>query len=154
MRRSGFTVILIVLLIAGLAAAGLTAAEEGVTVRSDSLQIQEKTGNIRFQGGVEVRMGEMMLSCDLLVVHTDEADPSRIMSGEGSGNIVMIRGSDRVESQEAAFDLEAGIVELSGGPRLIREKTTIQADRIIYSLDKGTVSFHGPVRALFKAQED
>ena len=154
MRRSRFTVLLIALLVMGLAAAGRTAEKESVTVRSDSLQIQEKTGNIRFQGGVEARMGDMMLSCDLLVVHTDEADPSRIISGEGSGNVVMIRGSDRVESQEAVFDLEAGNVELSGEPRLIREKTTIQADRIIYSIDKGTVSFHGPVRALFKAQED
>jgi lipopolysaccharide export system protein LptA len=151
-----YTVALLIvcLVITCLAATVWAAPDKGVTVRSDSLQIQEKTGDIRFEGNVEVRMEGVVLSCDLLFVKTDSMDSSRIMSGQASGNVVMIRGADRVESQEAIFNLEAGDVELTGEPRLIREETIIEAERIVYSVEKGAATFFGPVRAIFKAPGD
>ena len=130
------------------------ASDRDVTVNSDSLQIQDKTGDIQFQGKVEVRMGDVVLSCDFLTVHADEADTSSISSGEASGNIVLTRERDRVEAREAVFDLVAGYVELTGDPRLIREETIIEAEKIVYSIEEGTASFSGPVRALFKAPGD
>jgi len=144
----------IAVLVICLATAAWAASDKGVTIRSDSLQMQEKTGDIRFEGEVEVRMDEIVLTCDLLTVHADEEDPSKILSGEAFGNVVMTRGSDRVEAQEAVFDLEAGDVQLTGVPRLTRGETTIEAEKIIYSIDEGTVSFSGPVRALFKTLGD
>jgi lipopolysaccharide export system protein LptA len=137
-----------------LGTTALAASGEEVTVSSDSLQIQEKTGDIQFEGKVEVRMGDVVLNCDFLTVHADDADTSRILSGEASGNVVMTREGDRVEAREAYFDLEAGNVQLTGVPRLIREDATIEAEKIVYSIEEGTVSFSGPVRALFKAPGD
>ena len=137
-----------------LTTAAWAASDNGVTVNSDSLQIQEKTGDIRFEGKVEVRIADVVLSCDFLTVHADEADTSRVVSGKASGNVVLTRGTDRVEAQEAVFDLEAGDVQLTGVPRLTREETTIEAEKIIYSIAEGTVSFSGPVRALFKTLGD
>jgi lipopolysaccharide export system protein LptA len=141
-------------LILCLAATVWAAPDNGVTVRSNGLQIQEKTGDIRFEGEVEVLMADIVMSCDLLTVHADDADASRILSGEASGNVVMTRGPDRVEAQFAVFDLETGIVELTGVPRLTREETTIEAEKIVYSITEGTASFSGPVKALFKAPGD
>lgn len=130
------------------------ASDKAFTVTSTSLQIQEKTGDISFEGKVEVRTAEIVLHCDLLVVQTDKADPSKILSGMASGNVVLIRGNDRVKAEEAVFDLEAGKVELTGVPQLIREETTIEAEKIVYSIEEGTASFQGPVKALFKAVGD
>lgn len=144
----------VVFLIMCLSSAAWAAPEDEVTIRSNTLQIQEKKGDIRFEGEVEVRMELIVLNCDLLTVHADEADPSKILSGKASGNVVMTRGSDRVEAREAVFDLEAGKVELTGVPRLTREETTIEAEKIIYSIEEGTASFQGPVRAIFKGPED
>jgi lipopolysaccharide transport protein LptA len=138
-----------------LAAAGRAdAAPRNVDVRSTSLQIQEKTGEIRFEGSVEVRMSGVVLTCDLLTVKADPADPSKIVSGRASGNVVLTREGDRVTADEAVFDLETETVELSGVPRLIREDTTIEAEGIVYSLAEGTTSFKGPVRALFRGGGD
>ena len=130
------------------------ASDKSVTVNSTSLQFEEKTGDIRFEGDVEVRMDEFVLSCDLLVVQADEIDPSRILSGRASGNVVLTRGNDRVQAEEAVFDLKIGKVELTGGPQLIREESTIKAEKIVYSIEEGSASFEGPVRALFKAAGD
>ena len=149
-----FSRYVVILLVICFASAAWAAPDKGVTIRSNSLQIQEKKGDIRFEGDVEVRMDMIVLSCDLLTVHADDADPSRIVSGMATGNVIMTRGSDRVEAREAMFDLEAGKVELTGVPRLTREETTIQAEKIVYSIEEGTASFQGPVRALFKAPEN
>jgi lipopolysaccharide export system protein LptA len=155
LRNPGCRAICLVAVLAMcLAPAAWAASAKGVTVRSNSLKIQEKTGDIQFQGEVEVRMAEVVLNCDLLTVHADAADPSKILSGEASGNVTMTRGSDTVIAQKAVFDLEAGNVELTGVPRLTREETTIEAETIVYSIAEGTASFSGPVRALFKAPGD
>jgi len=137
-----------------LAVTALAASDRNVTVHSNSLQILEARGDIRFEGAVEVRMAEIVLICDLLTVHTDNTDTSRIISGEASGNVVMTWGNDRIEAREAVFDLDAGTVEITGVPRLTREETTIEAEKIIYSMEEGTASFSGPVRAFFKATGD
>jgi len=139
------------ILIMCLAPTAWAASARDVTVRSNSLQMQEKTGDVRFEGEVEVRMDEVVLNCDLLTVHADTTDPSNILSGVATGSVVMTRGSDTVNAQKAVFDLETGNVELTGAPRLTREETTIEAEKIVYSITKGTASFSGPVRALFKA---
>ena len=122
----------------------------GLTVKSDTLQIQEQTGEVRFEGRVQVLLTEATLTCDLLVVQTETGDSSRVRSGRATGSVVMVRGSDRIEAQEAFFDLITGSVELKGSPSLYREGTAIEAERIVYSLEKGSAQFFGPVRALFQ----
>jgi len=137
-----------------LAAAGSAAADTDITIQSKTLEIQEKSGAISFEGGVEVLMGEITLTCDLLTVHAGSADPTAIVSGEATGNVVMKRGTETVQAQMAVFDLEAGNVELTGSPRLTREDTAIEAVRIIYSIEEGKASFVGPVRAIFKTSAE
>jgi len=151
MRSLFFTAVALIMC---AATAGLAASDNGVTVRSNSLQINEITGDIRFEGAVEVRMALAVLNCDLLVVHADSMDSSKILSGEAFGNVVMTRGTDRLEAQEAVFDLEAGNAQFTGAPRLTREETTIEAEKIVYSIEDGTASFVGSVRAIFKAPGD
>jgi len=131
----------------------LAVPETGVTVNSDSLQIQETTGSIRFEGHVRANLTDGVLNCDVLIVQVEGKDSSRIRSGEATGNVVLTRGGDRVEAQKAFFDLEAGKVKLTGVPRLIRKNSTIQAETIIYSMDQGAVSFSGSVKALFDRPE-
>ena len=129
-------------------------AQNNVDVRSNSLEIQETTGEIRFEGEVEVHMDGFVMTCDLLTVKTDTRDPSKIISGRASGKVTLTKDGDRVTAREAVFNLEAGEVELTGVPKLIREDTTIEAEGIVYSLSEGKASFTGPVRALFKGSGD
>lgn len=143
-----------VALIMCLAAVSWAAPEEKVSVRSNSLQLQEKQGDISFEGDVEVRMSQIVLNCDLLTVRSAAGDPSRILSGKASGNVVLTRGSDTVKASTAVFDLEKGQVILSGVPRFTREETTIEAQEIVYSIDDGTASFTGPVKAVFETAGD
>jgi lipopolysaccharide transport protein LptA len=147
MKRS--IVLLLILLMFG--STGWAQLEKGDEIRilSDSLRITDQTGVIQFEGSVRVLLTETTLTCDSLTVRTSVEDPSQVLSGRAVGNVVVERGQERVEAGEANFDIEKGTVELTGSPFLIKGRTTIQADRIIYLLDEGTADFQGPVRAVF-----
>jgi lipopolysaccharide transport protein LptA len=122
---------------------------DGIRIFSDSLRIMDQTGMIHFEGNVKVQLTEAVLTCDRLTVRTSEQDPSKVLSGKASGSVVMERGQEKVEAGEALFDLEKDTVELTGSPSLLKGRTTIQAERIVYMLDEGTAAFHGPVKAVF-----
>ncbi len=129
-------------------------ADAGVEVNSDNLRIEERSGVIHFEGNVHVRLADAALTCDLLTVRTSQNDPSSVREGEASGNVVLERGGDRIEAGKATFDLVGGKVELIGRPRLTRADSTITSRRITYSLEDGTASFEGPVKAVFTSPED
>ncbi len=130
------------------------AAGEGVQISSDKLRIEERSGAVYFEGNVQVQLAEGALSCDLLTVRTSKEDPSVVREGEATGNVVLERGPDRVLAGKAIFDLVKGSVELTGDPQLTRADSTITAKSITYSLDEGTASFEGPVKAVFSSPEN
>jgi lipopolysaccharide transport protein LptA len=127
--------------------------DEGIRILSDSLKIRDQTGVVQFEGNVLVKISGASMTCDQLTVHTSKEDASKVLSGTAIGRVVVVmeREEDRVEAEEARFDLETATVELVGSPRLFRGKTTIQAERIVYLLEEGTATFHGSVRAVFTA---
>jgi lipopolysaccharide export system protein LptA len=129
------------------------AAGEAVQINSDNLRIEERSGTVHFEGNVQVQLSEGVLSCDLLIVMTSKEDSSVVRKAEATGNVVLQRGQDRVQAGKAIFDLEKGNVELTGDPFLTRADSTITARSIAYSLDDGTASFEGPVKAVFSSPE-
>ena len=130
------------------------SAGEAVQISSDNLRIEERSGTVHFEGNVQVQLSEGFLSCDLLIVMTSKEDSSVVRKAEATGSVVLQRGADRVQAGKAIFDLEKGIVELTGDPFLTRADSTITARSITYSLDEGTASFEGPVKAVFSSPED
>ena len=126
-------------------------AETGKEVRilSDSLLIMDRSGVVHFERHDRDQINGANLNCHHLDVLTNEEDPSIVLSGTATGHVVMEHGGDRVEAGEARFDLESSTVDLKGSPRLLRDRTTISAERIVYLISEGTATFHGPVKAVF-----
>lgn len=127
---------------------------EEVRIFSESLRIMDRSGIVEFEGPVRVEVRGVEVSCDHLVVNTSQNDPMIVLSGTATGNVVMVRGEERVEAGKARFDLEKETVELTGSPRLVKGQTIIGAERIIYLLREGTATFQGPVRAVFPGPKE
>lgn len=144
--------VLIILLVFVLPAWAQPDNDDGIRIFSDSLRIMDQTGVIQFEGNVRIQMKDATLTCDRLTVRTSEQDPSQVVSGTAVGGVSMERGEERVQAGEAHFDLDEAMVELTDSPSLIRGKATIQAERILYSLEEGTAQFHGPVKAVFQTE--
>ncbi len=120
-------------------------------VHSDTLRIDENSGEIHFVGQVLVEMENGKLMCDSLVIHTDSRDPGKVSTGLAKGNVKLIRDEDSLESTEARLDANEGIVEFTGSPQLKRKDSRVSAESIIYQIDDGMVTFHGPIEAVFSA---
>ena len=151
--KHGFAAIIFLILTCVSAGAQPVDMEE-VRVFSESLKIVERSGIVEFEGPVRVQVRGVEVSCDHLVVNTSQNDPLVVLSGTATGNVVVVRGEERVEAAEARFDLERETVELTGSPRLIKGPTIIGAEKIIYLLSEGTATFQGPVRAVFPGSKE
>jgi len=129
-------------------------AVDGVRINSDSLRILDQSGEIRFEGRVLVEFEGARMECDSLLLKISEDDPPRILGGTARGSVVIKSGEDKATADQARIDMEKGMVELSGSPRLERGGAMISAQRILYRLDEGTADFNGQVRAEFAGPEE
>lgn len=128
--------------------------EQELTVRSDSMTIEELKGEIRFQGNVVLNYQEAVLNCDTLVLLTEEPSPSGVKRGVAEGNVVITHLGDTARADRAEFDVASGEVVLTGSPVLTRETNIINATVIRYSMNSGIARFEGPVEATIIAPEE
>lgn len=127
---------------------------KGIRIQSESMRVMDQSGEIRFQGKVRVDLEGTRMECDRLDLQASEGDPPEVYRGTATGNVLIVRGQDRVIADEARFDLREGTVELRGSPRLERGDATITARTILYRLQEGTADFQGQVEAEFEIPGD
>ena len=124
-----------------------------IEVRSDSMTMNEKTGEIRFEGQVKVTASEGELTCDRLTLLPVEGAVGQVRYGRAEGNVVVTRQGDALRADRAEVDVPAGRIELSGSPTLSRGPSRIRAVRITYTLADRAAVFAGPVEAVIVAPE-
>jgi lipopolysaccharide export system protein LptA len=138
-------VLILVLSLTGLLSPGVTASsEKEITVRSDSMRIEELKGEIQFMGNVVLTYQEAVLTCNTLVLLTENKSPSGVQRGIAEGNVVITHLEDRAEADRAEFDV----------PKLIRDRNIISATKITYFLGSGIANFEGPVEATIITPEE
>jgi len=130
------------------------SSEQELTVRSDSMTIEELKGEIRFEGNVILNYQEAVLSCDKLVLLTEDPSPSGVKTGVAEGNVVITHLGDRAQADHARFDVASGEVVLTGSPQLTREANIINASKITYFMNSGIANFEGPVEATIITPEE
>ncbi len=148
-------VLILVLSLAGFLIPGIAvSSEQEITVRSDSLRIEEIKGEIRFVGNVVLNYQNAVLTCNTLVLLTENSSPSGVKRGIAEGNVVITHLEDRAEADRAEFDVASGQVDLTGSPKLIRDRNIISATKITYFLDSGIANFDGTVEATIITPEE
>ena len=85
-----------------------------VQVEADSLKVNQTTGEATFTGNVVIGQGEMRLSAAEVTVVYAAGGNERISSLRATGGVTLVNGPDAAEASEAAYDVEAGTVALSG----------------------------------------
>jgi lipopolysaccharide export system protein LptA len=148
-------VLILVFSLTGLLISGVVASsEQEITVRSDSMRIEELKGVIQFMGNVVLTYQEAVLTCNTLVLLTENKSPSGVQRGIAEGNVVITHLEDRAEADRAEFDVASDQVDLTGSPKLIRDRNIISATKITYFLDSGIANFEGPVEATIITPEE
>lgn len=119
-----------------------------VQVESDTLQVNQGTGEAIFSGNVKVVQGDMTITSESARV---EYTPSgnEVHKVFFYGNVLFTSPTDAAEGDEAVYTLATGEVVIIGNVLLTQGATTIAGPRLTYNLDAGTGVMEGRVQTVF-----
>lgn len=120
-----------------------------VEVSADELNVDQTTGEAVFTGNVVIGQGEMRLSAArvLVIYRQDQAGIERL---EATGGVTLVSGSDAAESQRADYDIDGGVIVLSGDVLMVQGQNAISADKMTVDLDGGSARMQGQVKTVLQ----
>jgi lipopolysaccharide export system protein LptA len=157
-----FSVVLGIAFLPGLAAAQVDIgfggvaydANQPVEVTSDSLTIDQTSGQAVFSGNVIVHQGDLRMSAGQVRVIYSEADGRReVDEVVASGGVLVTRGADAAEGREARFDVASALLTMSGAVLVTQGPTAVAGDRMVVNMRTGDGSVEGRVRTVLDTGE-
>lgn len=134
-----------------LSFAGLNAVRgEPVEVRSDSLQVNNTTGETVFSGNAVLGQGDMRLAAQTIKVVYAPGDNSRIRRLEASGQVTLVTAQEAAEAASAVYDMESGTVRMSGSVILTQGPNVLSGERLTVNLRSGQGRLDGSVRTIIQ----
>ncbi|MFW5654806.1 MAG: LptA/OstA family protein [Roseicyclus sp.] len=131
---------------------GGTAFDEDqpVEVTSDSLTIDQTTGEALFSGNVVVVQGDLRMSAPEVRVFYSELDGRRSVDEVlATGGVLMTRGADAAEGEEALYNVDTTLLTMTGEVLVTQGPTVVAGDRMVVNMQTGDGSVDGRVRTVF-----
>jgi len=120
-----------------------------VEVTADELNVDQTTGEAIFTGNVVIAQGDMRLSAArVLVIYREET--AGIQRMEATGGVTLVSGPDAAESQRADYDIDTGVIVMSGDVLMAQGQSALSADRMTVDLDGGTARMQGRVKTILE----
>lgn len=139
-----------------LTAFGVRAQEEGgervTEITSDKLLFDYAARFAVFTGNVVVTDPDMQLTADEMTVHLTAGD--QIEKIEAEGSVVIKMEGMHSKSGKAVYTLENGKLVLTGRPRVSREGSVLQAEKITYWRIENRLEAEPRARVLMFQEED
>lgn len=124
-----------------------------VEVTADELNVDQATGESIFTGNVVIGQGEMRLSAPrVLVIYRD--GQKGIERLEATGGVTLVSGPDAAEAQRADYNIESGLVVLTGDVLMTQGSSVISGDRATVHLDDGTARVQGRVKTILQTGDN
>lgn len=134
-----------------LSFAGLSAVRgQPVEVRSDSLQVDNSTGETVFSGNAVLGQGDMRLAAQTITVVYAPDDTSRIRRLEASGGVTLVTAQEAAEAGNAVYDMESGTVRMTGSVILTQGPNVLSGERLTVNLRSGQGRLDGGVRTIIQ----
>jgi lipopolysaccharide transport protein LptA len=109
------------------------ASASGLVVTGDRSQWNLKDGTAVFEGSVRAVRGALVLTADRAELTV--APDGRVARASASGRVTVVREARQATAARAELDVAAGIVQLTGKPRVSEGSTTITGERIWLYVD-------------------
>ena len=121
-----------------------------VEVAADNLAVNQSDGSAVFTGNVVIGQGEMRLSAQKVTVIYAAGGQDRIRALRAEGGVTLVSGPDAAEAQAADYDVESGLVTLTGQVLLTQGGNVLAGDRVTVDLASGTARADGRVRSVLQ----
>lgn len=135
----------------GIAPGGIPrwdVGSEPLQVDSRSLEARGAEGIVVFEGEVVARQGDLTLQSDRLEVGID-GETRELRSAVARGTVRIRRGELLATAAEATYDAAAGIIVLTGDPKVWRDRDVVAGDRITLYLAENRSVVEGAKAVLF-----
>jgi len=124
-----------------------------VEVTSESLRVDQETGQAFFVGNVIAIQGELRLSADEVeVIYTE--DQTEIETMIAVGHVVITDVDEAAESQHAIYYLLKDEIVMTDDVLVTQQGSTISGERMIIDLETNTGNMQGPVRTILTPRDD
>ena len=119
-----------------------------VEVESDTLTVDQGTGEAVFTGNVKVVQGDMTITSERARVEYTPGgnEVQKVFFYE---DVLFTSPTDAAQGDEAVYTLATGEVIMTGNVLLTQGATTIAGPRLVYNLDAGTGVMEGRVQTVF-----
>ncbi|MBY6090590.1 lipopolysaccharide transport periplasmic protein LptA [Pseudooceanicola sp. 502str34] len=128
---------------------GPSDTQAPVEVDADSLSVSQTDGTAIFKGNVLVVQGLTKLSADTVTVVYAQ-DQSAIQALRADGNVLLVSGEDAAEAKQAEYDIESGVVTMSGDVMVAQGRSTLTSQSMIVNLKTGNAEMQGRVRTVLQ----
>lgn len=123
-----------------------------IEIVADSLIVQQKKSLAFFSGNVVATQGDYKLKSDKMTIHyknpdeqasiSNSSDNANIASNEISkinvdGNVLLTTPLESAKGNKGEYDLEQGIITLTGNVVLIKGENLIKGSNLIHNLESG-----------------
>ncbi len=139
MKRIALAVILVIIAVVSPLRAEVKSfnsrADEPIRIKSDGLFTDNNRKMATFSGNVVARQGDVTIYADKLVVSYSE-ESSEISTAEVFGNVRIIQGNRRAQSDHGIYDARKAKITLDGNPKVYQEDNVVSGNTITYFLDE------------------
>ena len=125
-------------------------SSQPIEVTSDSLSVDQVTGNAVFSGNVVIVQGDLRIAAGEVSVIYSTGEVQQVSDVLATGGVLMTRGQDAAEGAQAEYSVENGSVLLSGDVMVTQGQTTIAGDRLNIDLNTGNGTVEGRVRTILQ----
>jgi lipopolysaccharide export system protein LptA len=118
-----------------------------VEVSADNMDINQNTGTAVLTGNVLIGQGAMRISARTVSI-VYNSDRSQISQLNASGGVTLVSGDDAAEAATAEYNVDSGLILLSGNVLLVQGQAAITADRMRVDTSAGTARMEGRVKTV------
>ncbi len=124
--------------------------DQPVEITSEELSLDQRGGNATFTGNVIVGQGELVMTCERMVVEygPDEAGDNEIKVIRMYGGVTFVGPDEAAESDDAVYTLADEVIVLTGNVLVTQGSTALSSEKLTYNLQSGAGRMEGNVKTI------
>lgn len=128
-------------------------SDQPVEAVSDNLTIDQTNGRALFSGNVIIIQGDLRIAAeDVEVIYSDSKGQRSVDEVIASGGVLITRGEDAAEGEDAVYSVAAAILTMTGDVLVTQGSTTIAGDSMVVDMTTGDGVVEGRVRTVLTPQ--
>ena len=128
-------------------------SDQPVEAVSDTLTIDQTNGRALFSGNVIIIQGDLRIAAENVEVIYSDLDGERSVDEViATGGVLITRGEDAAEGEDAVYAVAAGILTMTGDVLVTQGTTTIAGDSMVVDMTTGDGVVEGRVRTVLTPQ--